>query len=47
MLMGFMISALALLCAGGCFFYIANRLSYFPIFDRLTVGKRLNCEKSA
>ena len=39
--------ALALLCAGECFFYIANRLSYFSLLDRPVVGKRLNCEKSA
>ena len=34
------ISALALLCAGGCFFYIANRLSRLAFLEGLTGGKR-------
>ena len=35
-----MIFGLALLCAGACFFYISDRLARFPVFDRLTSGKR-------
>lgn len=38
--MWMMIFALALLCGGACFFYIANRLSWLSFFDVLTGGKR-------
>lgn len=38
--MWILISALALLCAGGCFFYIANRLSRLTFFEALAGGKR-------
>lgn len=35
-----MIFGLALLCAGACFIYISDRLARFPVFDRLTLGRR-------
>lgn len=38
--MWILISALALLCAGGCFFYIANRLSRLSFIEALAGGKR-------
>lgn len=38
--MWILISALALLCTGGCFFYIANRLSRLTFFEALAGGKR-------
>ena len=38
--MWILISALALLCAGFCFFYIANRLSRLSFIEALAGGKR-------